>query len=408
MATKTIARTQAPVHHSAMTRVGIYFGIVQFLFVSCWTVYVIYLPQLLAQAGIEKKWVIWVLMADQIIFTLMDFSLGVAADKVLGRLRRLGPWVLGATAVSCIAFLLLPLLAPGGSPVLLLIAVAVWAVTSSALRAPPMLLLGKYVPPSGVPWVSTLSLMGLGIAGAVAPYLALGLRGVDPRLPFALASIALLAAVGGILWAEKHLVATAPAEPPPARPVDARVLAFFAAVALLGLGFQMHFALNSVPLYLRFAKPAELDGLMPVFWIGFNLLIFPACRANERFGGMPVMTAGAVLGALAASLAASAPSLEVLVALQFLAGGAWAAVLMSAMSSAIAIGHTGREGAATGGLFSLLALATLARMAIVAAQLNKDPGFAALLPWLPVLAWAGAALVLAWLVVRPREASALP
>jgi hypothetical protein len=139
--------------------------------------------------------------------------------------------------------------------VLLLAAVAVWAVTSSALRAPPMLLLGKYVPP-GVPWVSTLSLVGLGLAGAAAPYLTLGLRGVDPRLPFALASLALIAAVGGMLWAEKHLVAAAPAiPPPPARPVDAHVLAFFAAVALLGLGFQMHFALNSAPLYLRFAKP---------------------------------------------------------------------------------------------------------------------------------------------------------
>ncbi|MBN8477107.1 hypothetical protein, partial [Sulfuritalea sp.] len=188
-----------------MTRVGLYFGIVQFLFVSCWTVYVIYLPQLLAQAGIEKKWVIWVLMADQLIFTLMDFSLGVAADKVTGRLRRLGPWLLGATVVSGLAFLLLPHLAPAGAPALLAGAVVVWAVTSSALRAPPMMLLGKYVPPAGVPWVSTLSLVGLGIAGAAAPYLTLGLRGVDPRLPFALASLALVAAVGGMLWAEKHL-----------------------------------------------------------------------------------------------------------------------------------------------------------------------------------------------------------
>ena len=385
-----------------MTRVGLYFGLVQFLFVSCWTVYVIYLPQLLAQAGIEKKWVIWVLMADQLIFTVMDFSLGVVADRVVARLRRLGPWMLGATAVSCLAFLLLPLLAPGGSAVLLA-AIAVWVLTSSALRAPPMLLLGKYVPPAGVPWVSTLSLVGLGIAGAVAPYLTLGLRGVDPRLPFALASIALLAAVGGILWAEKHLAASAPAAAAPqARPVDARVIGFFIAVALLGLGFQAHFALNSAPLYLRFAKPAQLDQLMPVFWIGFNLLIFPACKANERFGGVAVMTAGAAFGALAASLGAVAPSLEILVALQFLAGGAWAAVLMSALSSAIAIGHSGREGAATGGLFALLALATLARMAVVAAQLNKDPGVAALLPWLPVLAWAGAALLLAWLVARPR------
>lgn len=390
-----------------MTRVGIYFGLVQFLFVSCWTVYVIYLPQLLAQAGIDKKWAIWVLMADQLVFTLMDFSLGVAADKMVGRLRRLGPWVLGATVVSCVAFLLLPLLAPGGSRVLLLAVVAVWAVTSSALRAPPMMLLGKYVPPAGVPWVSTLSLVGLGLAGAAAPYLTLGLRGVDPRLPFALASGALVAAVVGMLWAERYLAAAAPAEPPPpARPLDARVVTFFAAVALLGLGFQMHFALNSAPLYLRFAKPPALDHLMPVFWIGFNLLIFPACRANQRFGGVAVMTSGAVLGALAAGAVASAPSLEILVALQFLAGGAWAAVLMSAMTAAIAIGHTGREGAATGGLFSLLALATLARMAIVATQLNKDPAFASLLPWLPGLAWAGAAVLLAWLALRRRSEAA--
>ncbi len=392
-----------------MTRVGLYFGFVQFIFVSCWTVYVIYLPQLLGQAGIDMRWTVWVLMADQLIFTLMDFSIGVAADRVTAGLRRLGPWLLGATFVSGLAFLAIPQLAPAGAPVLLLLAVAVWALTSSALRAPPMLLLGKYVPAPGVPWVATLSLLGLGLAGAAAPYLTLGLRGLDPRLPFALASLALIAAVAGMLWAERHLAAAAPAEPAPAaRVVDGRVLAFFAAIALLGVGFQMHFALNSAPLYLRFAQPPQLDHLMPVFWVGFNLLIFPACRANQRFGGLAVMTGGAVVGAMAAALAASAPSLEILVALQFLAGGAWAAVLMSAMTAAIAIGHSGREGATTGGLFALLALATLVRMAIVATQLNKDAGFAALLPWLPGLAWAAAALLLTWLALRPRPQTNSP
>ena len=29
-------------------------------------------------------------------------------------------------------------------------------------------------------------------------------------------------------------------------------------------------------------------------WVGFNLLIFPACRANERFGGPVMMAVGAV------------------------------------------------------------------------------------------------------------------
>lgn len=392
-----------------MTRVGIYFAAVQFLFVTCWTVYVIYLPQLAAQAGIEKKWVIWILMADQAIFTLMDFSIGVAADRVSRTLGRLGRLLVMLTAISCVAFLLLPLAAPAGSPLLFLALIAIWAMTSSALRAPPMMMLGKYVPTPKLPWVSTLTLLGMGVAGASAPYLTVSLRGVDPRLPFALSSIALIAAVSAMLWAEKHLAAAAVAPlaestsaKPVKKPVSADVVLFFGAVALLGLGFQAHFALNSAPFYLRFAKPAELDTLMPVFWVGFNLLIFPACRANERFGGTVVMAAGAVLGALASALAAVAPSLEFLLATQFLAGGAWAAVLMSAMTAAIAIGHVGREGAAIGGLFALLAIATFTRMALVAAQLNKDPAISAMLVWLPGVVWAAAGLLLAWLALRSR------
>jgi hypothetical protein len=394
-----------------VTRIGIYFAAVQFLFITCWTVYVIYLPQLAAQAGIEKKWVIWILMADQAIFTVMDFSMGVAADRVQRSLARLGRLLVIVTAVSCIAFLLLPLAAPSGAPLLFLALIVLWAVTSSALRAPPLALLGKYVPKSKLPWVTTLTLLGMGIAGAVAPYLTLSLRGIDPRLPFALSSIALIVAVSGMLWAEKHLAAEIP-DPSPApvvtKPVSAGVVLFFAAVALLGLGFQAHFALNSAPLYLRFARPDELDHLMPVFWVGFNLLIFPACRANERFGGPVVMAAGAVTGALASVFAAVAPSLELLLALQFLAGGAWAAVLMSAMAAAIAIGHVGREGAATGGLFALLAIATFTRMALVAAQLNKDPAVSAVLVWIPGLAWLAAGLLLLWLTLGFRATSQAP
>ena len=115
-----------------------------------------------------------------------------------------------------------------------------------------------------------------------------------------------------------------------------------------------------------------------------------------------MMAVGAVAGALASALAAVAPSLEALLALQFLAGGAWAGVLMSAMAAAIAIGHVGREGAATGGLFALLAIATFTRMALVAAQLNKDPAVSAVLVWIPGLAWLVAGLLLAWLIVGFR------
>ena len=99
------------------------------------------------------------------------------------------------------------------------------------------------------------------------------------------------------------------------------------------------------------------------------------------------MGAGAVVGGICSFVATDAGSLPVLVGAQFLAGGAWGCVLMSAVAAALAIGHTEREGGITGGLFALLALATFARMGLVAAQLNKEPGIAALLPWAPVALW---------------------
>ncbi len=388
-----------------MRGVGFYFGAVQFFFATTWTVYAIYLPQLAAQAGIPKAWVIFLLMADQAIFALMDLAMGIASDRMARVVGRLGKLVVALTAVSCLAFLALPLVAPQGSPALLIAVTVVWTLTSSALRAPPMVLLGKYVPKPAVPAMAALLLFGMGMAEAVAPYLAVTLRGIDPRLPFALASLALVLAASAMLWAEKKLVATPMPPRPPARPLNAGVLAFFGAVALLGLGFQVHSALNAGPQYLRFAQSADLEYLMPVFWLGFGLLMLPASRASARFGGVAVMAAGGLIGALASWLAASAGSLATLVTLQFLAGGAWGAVLMSATAAAIAIGSTGREGAATGGLWTLLAVATFARMALVAAQLHTDALIKPLLAWLPAALWATAALVLVALVARSRSAA---
>jgi hypothetical protein len=366
-------------------------------------VYVIFLPQLAEAAGIPRTQVIFILMLDQVIFALVDFAMGFAADRVARTFGRLGPLVVLLTLTSCLAFLLLPFVAPAGAAAFLAFTV-LWSVTSSALRAPPLMLLGKYAAQPAVPWLAGLSLFGLGVAGAVSPYLTVALKGVDPRLPFALSSIALALATCGIVWAERTLArAGAPATAPASLRIDAYLLAFLAGAALLGMGFQVHFALNSAPQYLRFAKPADLEWLMPVFWIGFNLLMWPAALWVQRSGGVVVMAAGSVIGALASALAASAGGIEVLVAAQFVAGGAWGAVLMSAVAACIALGHTGREGAMTGGLFSLLALAAFARMALVAAQFNKDPQFADLLAWAPSAAWLLAAALLVALATRRRR-----
>lgn len=388
-------------------RIGIYLALVQFLFTLTWTIYVIFLPRLAAQAGIPKNAVVFILLLDQLIFVVMDFAMGVAADRVSRVLGKLGYLILGVTLASCLAFLLLPYAAPQGAAWFFLLLTALWAVSSSALRAPPFVLLGKYAAEPAVPWLSGLSLFGLGVAGAVGPYLTIALRDMDPRLPFALSSIALALATLGIIWAERALAATLGVTAPTTAPQRAKptpwMFGFLFAVLLLGLGFQIHFSLNSSAMYLRHAKPDQLPYLMPVFWIGFNILMLPASFATRRYGGLAVAAAGALIGALASLAAAAASDLTMLVAMQFIAGGGWGCVLMSAVSAALAVGHTGREGRMTGGLFSLLALAAFARIALVAAELNKEPGFAAMLTWVPVAAWALAGVMLLLLLPQRKN-----
>ncbi|MES2283968.1 MAG: MFS transporter [Pseudomonadota bacterium] len=383
-------------------KAGLTLAAIQLFFTLTWTVYVIFLPQLAAQVGIAKEAVLLILLMDQFIFLVADTAMGVAADKSVRVFGRLGRWVVIVTLLSCAAFLLLPLVAAQGPGVqwLFLACTVVWSVTSSALRAPPLVLLGKYAKVSSIPWLASLSFFGLGVAGALAPYLTVTLRGVDPRWPFALSSIALALATFGILGAERNLKQGAAAATPVVDTAsDALlkkppVLPFLAAMALLGVGFQVHFSLNTAPLYLRFAQPAQLEHLMPVFWVGFSLLMLAASRLVARFGGVWVMAIAACVGAWATWLTTVAGSLPLLVAAQFVAGGAWGILMMSAFTSALVIGRTGREGLVTGSMFSLLALAAFARIAIVTAQLNRDASLAPLLAWLPTATWVVAGLVL--------------
>ena len=168
-----------------------------------------------------------------------------------------------------------------------------------------------------------------------------------------------------------------------------------AAMVIFALGYQLHFSINSEPFYLRFAPRSELQWLMPVFWIGFNIAMFPASIVVKHRGALIVMGAAGLFGGAAILAAEFAGGLHTLIVAQFLAGAAWGCMLMSAISAALAIGQTGSEGKVTGLLFSALALATLARMAAVAGGLQKLPDYAPLLHWAPVACWsvAGAGLL---------------
>jgi len=368
-------------------------GVVQFFFVTTWTAYVIYLPQLVAQAGIDRYWVPWILAADQVIFAVTDVVTGFWVDRMRAGIARLGGWILGATALSCAAFLAMPF--AGASPGLLLAAIAVWALTSSALRSPPWALLGRYAAKPSVPWLSTLVLTGTAIASGLAPYLGIALRGIDPKVPFLVSTVTLLVSVGVLVFAEKRI--SSGEQPKAEEPDSARNIGpVFIALLVLAVGFQIHFSLNSAPRYLKFAPAAELQFLMPVFWVGFNLMMFPASMAVKRIGAADLLTLAAALGALGTLASAFAPGKDLLVLAQFVAGGCWGAACVAAYTAAVGFGRGGREGRFLGALFAVLALATFARLAISGAGLPAQPGFSGMLAWAPQACWLlGAMLLLA-------------
>ncbi len=321
--------------NASANRTGVYLAVLQLVFTLGWTTYVIYLPKLAAQVGIAPSAIILIL---------------------------------------------------------------IWVVTSSALRAPPLKLLGKHRSRPQVPFLAALAMLGYGLAGAVSPYLGTVLRNEDPRLPFVISGMVLLLTTLALSKVERDIAQQAPvasAPPVPAKALGSIPILFIASMLILSLGSQLHSSINSAPFFLRFAGADELQWLLPVFWIGFNIAMFPASSVVKHRGGLFVMGAAGLLGAFGAAGAELAVNLNMLIAAQFVAGAAWGCMLMAAVSAALAIGETGAEGKVVGLAFSALALATFARMAAVAGGLQKLPEYAPLLQWAPVACWsvAGAGLL---------------
>ena len=286
-------------------RTGVYLAILQLVFTLGWTVYVIYLPRLAAQVGIAPTAVILILMLDQAIFTITDTAMGIAADRIAPIVGRLGVFVASLTALSCAAFVALPFVAETGpnAQAIFIALIVIWSITSSALRAPPLTLLGKYGARPQLPFLSALAMLGYGVAGAVSPYLGVTLRNQDPRLPFVISSVVLLITALALSKVERARPGAADRSETACteKPLGTVPFAFIAAMVILALGYQLHFSINSAPFFLRFAKPADLEWLLPVFWIGFNIAMFPASVVTKRRGGLIVMGAAGLLGAVAAS-----------------------------------------------------------------------------------------------------------
>jgi len=196
-------------------------------------------------------------------------------------------------------------------------------------------------------------------------------------------------------------------DPAPNEPVrsagsmPASVFGFAVAIVLMAVGFQIHFAVNSAPAFVRNGGGPYIEHLMPVFWIGFNLLMLPATILVKRYDAVVIMLFSALVGTVALYVAGTATGIETLVAAQFVAGGAWGTVLMGAFTAALALGRTGREGKVTGILFSVLAIAAFTRIYFATMVAPAQPQLTPSLWLVPVVAWSLATLVLAGLAAGP-------
>lgn len=356
------------------SRSALALGSVQFFFTLGWTVYVIYLPELLKGAGIAASWLPWLLMADQLIFATMDIAFGAVADRVTEGYRKLAH--------------------------LLLLVLAIWVISASVVRAPTMVLLAKRAKAAQQAQLVTWYAGGMALASALSPFLGLLLKGADPRLPFALSALTLLVAVFVLCRVSESQPASPENEAPAPLPFS-RYLPLLLVLGLAVFGFQLHAFVNAAPLYLLHAAKESLPWLMPLLWLGFFAALLGVGSLVKRLGALPVAASGILLTALASYAVVKAGSLEWLIFLQVLAGAGWALAFAGLMERASADGTRGAEGVFMGSFFAVTALGSFARIGFATQYLPDLKGIQFALPAALLLA-AG---VLAVLYALKRQKS---
>lgn len=370
---------------------------VQFFFTLGWTVYVIYLPELLKGAGVALTWLPWLLMADQLIFAAMDIAFGMVADRVADAYRKLAQLLLWLTTLSAGTFLLLPMLA-AVSPGVLLAVLAIWVISASVVRAPTLVLLAKRAKAAQQGRLVVWYAGGMALASALSPFLGLALKGADPRLPFAISALSLLVAVFVLLRVSGSQPAESATDAPP---LSFRTyLPLLLVLGLATFAFQLHAFVNAGPLYLAQVGKESLPWLLPLLWLGFFAALLGVARLVKRFGALSVAASGILLTGLASYASVAVNTLQALIFLQMLAGAGWALAFAGLMERATADGTRGAEGLFMGSFFAVTALGSLARIGFATQYLPamKDIQFA-----LPAAVLLAAGLLAVFYALKRRQ-----
>ena len=397
---------------------GLLIGGLQLMLGLTWAAYVLFLPQLVVSAGLPRALVPWLLVVDQLVFALCDPWAGAAGDRAAAGARRFGPVIAVVAAGSALALIVLSMVA-GEWPVPVLGGLLlVWAIGTAALRAPLCALLASHAPGSEGPNAAALA-GGLALASAGAGLLVPALRDISPVLAFAFvgagtAAVALLAvplerwllahaasgrAAPAACTAGPGAAATGPTGPAPSGPTSPAAplpgsaaawrgaVGLYAGAALLAMGLQLQVFVVAPAVFGK-----EVAAIVPaLFWIGSALACGLSVLMQARWPMHRLSVVSAAGGAVLLACFGLADSLAVRAALHGLAGVAWGLALSSVTARVFAFGRiTGGPGLAAGLLFSLLALASLVRLALGALGVWAALGPSQVL-WMALGLWSVAA-----------------
>lgn len=367
---------------------------VQCLSALTWIVYAALLAGLLSAAGVDPAWRPWILLADQVIFAVCDTLAGVWLDGAAAATRRLGGVLLGATCVSTVTFLALPWLTD--APGVMLACIAVWAVASSALRAPLPRLLGRHASLPDRPGLASFFALGTGLAGLLAPGAMRALAREGSRAAFALTSLTLWLLVAMLFVTERS---QGEARTESAKPMEAPPRALpmaLGATFLTTLGAQVYSTFAVTAALRRVAGAAEAAGLAVVFPLGVALAAVGAA-ATKRFGAERTGAAACALAGSGAAVTGAAGAKEAVVGAVLAAGVGWGAALSATLTAVSALAPRERVARWTGAWFAAQALATAVRMGAGMAAEHVTEGSACAGA---ALAWGAAAVMLAATGVR--------
>lgn len=162
-----------------------------------WLIYNLYIPQLLAEFGFPKSWVVGILIVENALAVVMEPLMGGISDGMRSRLGTSFPFISFGVILSSALFIGIPCVVtfiPPGEVIRLILPIALvaWALAMMVFRSPVLALLGKYSVPAELPLAASFITFTATAIGAFRPFANKWLLSLPPIFPFAIASFVLL------------------------------------------------------------------------------------------------------------------------------------------------------------------------------------------------------------------------